>query len=590
MIANLANHSGPRSRIRRLGVLAAILSSLLGWPAPSGAQELDVLIRHGTVVDGTGNPAYRADVGIRGDRIVAVGRNLAGIAARRVIDATGLHVGPGFIDLHSHADRVLAGSDVARRQAVPDLRQGISTVVGGPDGRNRRFPLSAEIEAFRSHGIGLNVVPMIGHGTVRTEVMGEDYERYATPEEIERMKALVREAMESGGWGLSTGFEYRPGRFSHPDEAVELAKVVAEYDGFHFSHMRGAGLLPKWQLPSMVDGWPVDGQQGILEVIRIAREAGIPSVASHVKAKGRLAWGRALNDVLLVERARAEGLDVYMDQYPYEGHSGSPAVITPYWALVDPHIDTSGGLDSPVYRQPGVFDRSRDNLRRNLSDPKTRELLRIDTEFAIDYNGGPDRIIVVGYPDESIRGMTVAAVAELWGLTPEETIWEFSLKGMPDVPQGALLRPLSLHQADVDLYMQQEYTATSSDGELVSGPGLHPRHFGSFARKIAHYVRERGVISLPFAVRAATGLPAQIIGLRDRGYIRDGYLADIVVFDFQRIRDRATPLEPELEAEGVEYMFVNGVLAIDEGVPTGALAGVVVERDRIRSIDTRPVP
>lgn len=565
-----------RRRGGRMRTGTGLLALLLTFTAQGAAQELDILIRGGLVVDGTGNPAYRADIGIRGTTIVRIGPDLQGEGARRVIDATGLHVSPGFIDIHSHADRVLAGSNAELRKALPDLRQGISTVVGAPDGRNRRFPLTAEIEAFRSQGLGLNVVPMIGHGTVREEVMGDDYERYATPEEVGRMMRLVRDAMEAGAWGLSTGFEYRPGRFSHPDEAVELAKVVAEFDGFHFSHMRGAGLLPKWQVPSMVDGWPVDGLQGIQEVVRIAREAGIRSVASHVKAKGRLAWGRALNDILLVERARAEGLQVYMDQYPYEGHSGSPAEVTPLWALVDPGVDTSGGLDSPVYDVPGAFARSRENLRRNLADPKTRELLRVDTEFSIDYNGGAERIIVTGYPDSGIVGLTVAEVARRWGLTPEETIWEFALSGLPGEPQGALMRPLSLHRSDVDLYMQQEYTATSSDGTLTSGPGLHPRNFGAFARKIGHYVREREVISLPFAIRSSTGLPAQIVGLTDRGYLREGYRADIVVFDFQRYGDRATPLEPELQAEGVEFMFVNGTLAIDGGVPTGAMAGEVI--------------
>jgi len=565
------------------------------------AQDFDILIRGGTVVDGTGLPEYQADIGIRGDEIVAVSRNLRGSTARRVIDATGLHVTPAFIDLHSHADRSMVLDDMELRRAPAALKQGIATVVGGPDGRNPRFPLTDEIEAYRSHGIGLNVVPMVGHNSVRGEVMADDYERYATAAEIEAMKRLVREGMENGAWGLGTGVEYRPGRFSHPDEVIELAHVVAEYGGFHFSHMRGSGRLPKWQLPSMVsnsgpqagytlhdgptmlEGWTTDAQDGLREVIEIARQTGIPSVGSHVKAKGAMSWGRALNDIILVDLARAEGLPVYLDQYPYEGHSGSLATVTPRWALVPDHVDTSGGLDSPAYREDGVLDDFRGNLRRNIDDPERREILRMDTEYAIDYNGGPDRILVTGFPDENLIGMTVAEVADLWGLSPEETIWQLSLTGFDDVVQGARLRPHSLHPRDVALYMQQDYTATSSDARLVSGPGLHPRHYGAFARKIGHYVRDAGVIDLPFAVRSSSGLPAQIIGLPDRGLLREGFKADVLVFDFEEFGDRSTALEPEHYAEGIEYMLVNGTFTIEGGEFQDALAGRVLERHRIQA-------
>lgn len=591
-----------QSRCR--AVIRPVVFALLALAVPlaaARAQDFDILIRNGTVVDGTGNPPFRADVGIRGDRIVAIGRNLGEATAARVIDATGLHVSPAFIDIHSHADRYLVRDDAELRAARAHIVQGIATVVGGPDGRTPRFPLTEEIAAYESKGIGLNVVPMVGHGNVRGEVMGDDYERHATPDEIERMKQLVREGMEMGAWGLGTGLEYRPGRFSHPDEVIELCRVVAKYGGFHFSHMRSAGRLPKWQLPSMIadtkeqvmytahggaavgDGWTTDGQDAILEIIEIARQTGIPSVATHVKAKGRMAWGRALGDIIHVKEARAQGHPVYLDQYAYEGHSGSPATVVPRWALVDEDVDTSGGLDSPVYREDGVFDNARENLRRNMEDPEMRDKLRIDTAYAIDYNGGPDRILITDFPDERLRGKTVADAAEMWGLTPEETIWELSLRGSDDHVQGALLRPYSMHRMDVDLYMQQEFTATSSDGRLVSGPGQHPRHYGAFARKIGHYVRERGVISLAFAVRSSSGLPAQIIGLPDRGLLREGYMADVIVFDFDEFGDRSTALEPERYAEGIRYMLVNGVFTIDGGEFQGALAGRVLKRHEVRA-------
>lgn len=599
------SHHPSHRRTGLVSLVLAILVLLVPDARQAAAQDFDILIRNGTIVDGTGGAEFRADVGIIGDEIVAIGRNLAGATARRVIDATGLHVTPAFIDIHSHADRYMVLDDVELRQAKPHILQGIATVAGGPDGRTPLFPLEAEIEAYRSLGIGLNVVPLVGHGTIRSQVMGDDYERYATPAEIEEMKRLVRAGMEAGAWGIGTGLEYRPGRFSHPDEVIELARVVAEYGGFHTSHMRGSGRLPKWQLPSgfratpeqvmysvhggatVLDGWPGDAQDALREIIEIARATGIPSVATHVKAKGAMSWGRALNDIILVDLARAEGIPVYLDQYPYEGHSGSPATVIPRWAMVADHVDTSGGLDSPAYREPGVFDDFRHHLRRNMADPVRRERLRMDTEYAIDYNGGPDRILITDYPDESLRGRTIAEMAQLWDLTPEETIWELSLNGFPDHVQGALLRPYSLHERDVALYMQQDYTATTSDGRLVSGPGLHPRHYGAFARKIGYYVRERGVISLPFAVRSSSGLPAQIIGLPDRGLLKEGFKADVLVFDFERYGDRSTALEPELYAEGVEYMLVNGVFTIDEGEFQGALAGRVIERHKVQSAPGR---
>ncbi|TVS04175.1 MAG: hypothetical protein EA423_07825 [Phycisphaerales bacterium] len=551
------------------------------------APDFDILIKNGRVLDGTGNPEFRADIGVRGDTIVAIGRNLRGATAHRVIDATGLFVTPAFIDMHSHADRYMVLPNTEVRKAKAAILQGVATVVGGPDGRTPRFPLQAEISAYESRGIGLNVVAMAGHGNIRSEVMGDDYERHATPDELEAMKKLLREQLEAGAWGLGTGLEYRPGRFSHPDEVIELCRVVAEYGGFHFSHMRSAGRLPKWQLPSMVEEWPLDGQDALVEIIRIAEETGIPSIASHVKAKGRMAWGRALNDIILVDLARERGVPVYLDQYPYEGHSGAPAVVIPYWALVAEDVDTSGGLDSPVYRQSGVFDNFREHLRRNLDDPETREKLRIDTEYAIDYNGGPDRIIITEFPDQSLRGKTLQDAADRWGVTPEEAVWELSLRGFEDRPQGAMLRPLSSHRKDVDLYMQQEYTMTSSDARLVAGPGTHPRHYGAFARKIGHYVRDREVISLAFAIRSSSGLPAQVIGLPDRGLLREGYKADILVFDFDTFGDRSTPLEPELYAEGIEYMLVNGEMTIDGGEFQGLLAGRVLLRHELQTTPQR---
>ena len=567
-----------------------LLLLLVPGVSDATAQDFDILIRGGMLVDGTGGTEFRSDVGIVDDEVVAVSRNLAGATAARTIDATGMYVTPAFIDLHSHADRSLILDDPEIWPAKGHVLQGVATFVGAPDGRNPVFPLESELDVYRSQGIGMNIVPMVGHGAVREEVMGNDFRRHATPREIEEMRRLVREGMEQGAWGLGTGLEYEPGTYSHPAEVVGLAQVVADYGGFHYSHMRGSGRLPKGHYPSrigehppqvaytghsgpsLVDGWSTDAQDAIREIIDISRQTGIPSVASHVKAKGRMSWGRALGDIILVEEARAEGLPVYLDQYPYEGHSGSNGVVVPSWGLED---------------SDGSRDDHRANLRRHLDDPETREQLRIDTEYVIDYKGGPERLLVTGYPDDELVGKSVAEVAELWGLTPEETIWEFVFRGFEDPEAGVFIRPFSLHARDVELYMQQDYTATSSDGRLVSGPGLHPRHYGAFARKIAHYARDEGVVSLPHAVRSSSGLPAQIIGLPDRGLLKEGFKADVLVFDLDEFEDRSTALDPEAYAVGLEYMLVNGEFAIDAGEFQGILAGRVLERHRVQTTGPR---
>lgn len=562
-----------------------VLSTALA-PAIGGAQNFDILIRNGLVVDGTGNPAIRADVGIEDDTITAIGA-LRDARGARTLDASGLYVVPGFIDVHSHADRALSSDYVEARQGTSLVHQGLTTVLGGPDGRNAAWPLSAEYAAYEEAGISMNVVPMVGHNTVRREVMGDDYEREATEEEIARMKELVRQGMEDGAWGLFAGLEYRPGRFSSPEEVLELASVVADYDGFYIAHQRSEATMPLSLLPSMARGWPVDGLQALEETIEIARRTGIRVVASHMKARGRSSFGRSAHDVLVVEKARAEGLQVYLDVYPYETFGGGPRPMIPKWSLVDDNVDTSGGRDSPVYDEEGIFDRARENLRRRWSAPETRELIARDIEWIVDHNGGPDRVVVVDYPDRSFRGKTLAELARQRGESYQEVVVHMALHGYEDVVGGAWTRGYGIHELDIENYIREDFTATGSDAAVSGvagverfegGPGSHPRHFGAFVRKISRYVKERPIVSLPFAVRSSTGLPAQIVGLKDRGLLREGFKADVVIFDFDRLADRATVLEPERFSEGVEYVINNGAFAIDGGEPTRFLGGRILKR------------
>ena len=556
-------------------VVLAVLS-----PAALAAQRFDVLFRGGRVLDGTGGPAFVADVGVIGAEIVAVGK-LDGATAGRVIDATGLHVVPGFIDMHSHADRSFVSDNMEARRAHNLVMQGITTSVFGPDGRNPVWPIADEMAAYRSPGVATNVVPMVGHGTVRGLVMGDDYERHATDAEVAEMAALVRSGMEDGAWGLGAGPEYRPGRFSATDELIALAKVVAEYDGFYYAHQRSQSPLPLWQTPSMVDGQPLTGTDGMRETIEIGRAAGIRVVGTHIKAKGTDSWGHAAKDVLMIDAARAEGVQVYLDQYPYETFGGGPVDVIPEWGFAPPGTDRSGGLDAPIWRDEELLLDHKANLRANLAEPSSRRDLVRDTEYVLRLQGGADRHVVVLAPDfPEVVGRTLAEISAEAGRTPFEQLVRFALDATRLLPAGVRFRPVAGHRFDVELYMRQEYTATSTDGfvSLETRPGQHPRSYGAFPRKIAHYVKERGVITLPFAVRSSTGLAAQIIGMSDRGYVRAGLKADLVAFDYESISAPATIMEPDRYAAGIQYVVVNGRFTVDEGRPTGALPGEVLDR------------
>ncbi len=571
-------------------VLVLALSMLA--PSPVLGQQYDVLIRGGRVIDGTGNSWFRADIGIQDDRIAAIG-DLRDATAARVVDATGLYVTPGFIDLHSHADRAMASEHLEARRAKSLNSQGLTTVLGGADGGNIAWPITEGMTELERMGHAMNFVPMVGFNTIRREVMGDDYEREATTAEVARMKELVEQGMEAGAWGLGAGIEYRPARFSSPEEVVAVAGAVAPYQGFYVAHQRSEAAMPLWQLPSTVDDWPVDGLQGLEETINIARQTGIRVVASHHKARGRSAFGRSQHDTIVVNQARAEGLEVYLDVYPYETFGGGPRPMIPRWSLVHDSIDTSGGRDSPVYRTDGIFDDARTHLRRRWADRDTRKTIARDIAWIVDHNGGPDRVLVVDYPDSSYVGRTLADLAAEQGVTYQDIVVRMALDGYEDVVGGAWTRGYGIHDVDAVTYYKTDYTATSSDAQVsgvegverfTSRPGAHPRHFGAFTRKIAHYVKDLQAISLPHAVRSMTSLPARIIGLDDRGVLRVGYKADLVIFDFDRIRDRATVLEPDRYSEGIDFVMVNGVFTIDGGQFTDELPGVVIRRKTGRSV------
>ncbi|MGE0042345.1 MAG: amidohydrolase family protein [Vicinamibacterales bacterium] len=550
--------------------VASLLALVLAAPAARQAPPVyDLLIRNGRVLDGTGNPWFPADVAIRDGRIVAVGR-LGSAAATRVIDATGKYVAPGFIDIHSHADdgaRPEGGfRDVdPKRRAAPNLvSQGITTVVVNQDGRSP-WPVSTQRALLETNGIGANAMLLVGHGTVRREVMGDDNKRPATPAEVERMRTLVRQALGEGAVGMSAGLEYEPGRWSTTAELVELAKELPPVDGVYISHERSEGSDPLWYVPSQDGPGPPSLLDAVAETIEIGEQAGARVVASHLKAKGAGYWGSSVAAVGLIQRARDRGVDVWADQYPYptSGTDGS-TVLIPAWATRGPQ-----GADRAAI------------LKRMLGEPAQAAQIRGDIRHEIARRGGAPNIVVYDYSDKAMYGKTLADFAAAWKVDPVEAAIRIQVEGLPDRRGGARMRGFSMSEDDLEFIAKQPWVATSTDGGIAlpeDGPATHARFYGTFPRKIRHYALDRGAISLEAAIRSSTSLPAQIMRLTDRGQIREGMAADIVVFDLSTIRDTATFFEPHQYAEGIDYVFVNGVAVVDQATLTWALPGKVLAR------------
>lgn len=548
-------------------------------PVPPPPQHFDLLIRGGRILDGTGNPAFPADVGIRGDRIVAVGR-LPGATADRVVDARGKHVAPGFIDIHSHADD---GASVqggfrdpdARYRAAPNLvTQGVTTVVVNHDGRSP-WPIADQKAQLESRGIGPNAMLMVGHGTVRARAMGTDIRRPARADEVARMRELVRQAMREGAVGLSAGLEYAPGRWSTTDEVVALAEEIVPFGGVYISHQRAEGGDPMWFWPSQDSAGPPTLLDAVQETIDVGERTGARVVSSHIKAKGEHWRGTSQAIIQLIERARARGVDVWADQYTYNtsGTDGN-TVLLPPWAITPP-VDAGGAA-----RRAGADYAAA--LRATLADSARAAQLRRDVTHEIRRRGGPENVVVFDFPDTAVVGKSLGQLAADRGVSPVEMAILLQLEGTPTRRGGGRMRGFSMAEPDMEAFAAQPWVATASDAGIAlpeDGPATHARFYGTFPRKIRHYAIERGVLSVEDAIRSMTSLPAQIMGLTDRGQLRAGMVADVVVFDLDAIRDKATFFEPHQYAEGVELVLVNGVAVVEDGKPTWRLAGRVLGRN-----------
>ena len=520
---------------RALIPLAALLA--LGACSSAESREFDVILRGGTVLDGGGEPGTVSDIALSGDRIAAVG-DLAGADARETLDVTGLLVAPGFIDAHSHAGSGLDSE--ARSNAGPLLAQGITTVVVNPDGGGP-VDLADQRVRLLEHGLGVNVAQLVPHGSVRRAVLGME-DRLPSAAEIKRMRELVRAGMEEGAHGLSSGPFYAPGSYSDTEELVVIAQVAAEYGGVYTSHIRDES------------DYTIGLMASVEEVITVARSTGMTGVVTHIKALGPPVWGESAEVVAAIEAARAEGVRVYADQYPYEASStGLSAALLPRWAQ-------AGGGDA---------------LAARLDDPATRARIRGEMEANLARRGGADRLQFRRFlPDPSVEGTTLKDVAAARSLHPLDAALELVAEG------GASVVSFNMSEDDITTFMIQPWTMTASDGALpeweVGVP--HPRAYGTFPRKLRKYALEEGVVSLEAAIRSMTSLPAEVFGFDERGWLREGAIADIVVFDLERIRDLATYTDPHQLSEGMVHVFVNGAAAIRDGVLTGERAGRVLYR------------
>ena len=502
----------------------------------------DVLVRGGTIMDGTGAAGFAADLAIVGDRIALVSPvPLDPARATRVIDAAGLIVSPGFVDLHTHLDPLLRLPG-----AESHVRQGVTTALGNPDGGGP-WPIAGLMEEAEALGVGMNVGFMVGHNTVRRNVMGLE-NRAPTASELARMQGMVRQAMDEGAWGISTGLKYLPGAFSELSEVIALSRVVGEKGGFYTSHLReeGLGLLG-----------------GVGEALEIGKQADIPIVLTHHKIVGQPMWGSSVTTLAMVDSARGAGTDAMIDQYPYTASYTGITVLVPAWAL-------AGGNDAFLERMdsPALADSILDGIEFNIiNDRGGNDLSRV-------------QLALVSW-DRSLEGKTLRDWALRDGLDPTPAtgarlVVEAVRRG------GASAIYHAMDEEDVARIMVHPWTMIASDGRLTEpGDGHpHPRWYGTFPRVLGRYARDEGILTLEQAVRKMTALPAERMGIRTRGQIREGWYADLVIFDPTTVIDNATFEEPHQYPTGIDWVIVNGTVQVEDGAYRDLRPGRVLRRGR----------
>ncbi len=498
--------------------------------ATATASEPELIVLRGaTLIDGTGSPGVVGDLAIKGDRIVAVG-SFSSVEPVKEIHAKGLVVAPGFIDLHTHSDFPLQAAKTRDNRGY--AWQGVTTEVTGNCGSGP-VDVADFYAKLEKNGIGCNVAHLVPHNDVRGKIMG-NVNRTPTVDELAKMVDLVDAGMKAGAWGFSTGLIYNPGTYSKTDELIALATLAGKHGGIYASHIRdeGAGLL-----------------DAITEAIRIGKEAKLPAHISHIKCTGKNNWGRSVDAIAIIEAARAGGQKVTADQYPYTASS------TSLRALVVP----------ARFREGTAKD-----FQARVEDPDTGPNIRKAIEKAVGGRDGGKTLRVAGYKAKrEWQGKNIAEIAELAKLDPVDVVLEIERNG------GAQMVAFGMSEDDLRMYLKRPWVATASDGspKVADDTVPHPRSYGTFPRKIGLYCIKEQLISLEQAVRSCTGLPADILTLPERGYLKVGHFADVVVFDPKTIIDKATYDQPHQHAEGVRWLFINGVATIEDGKANDKLPG-----------------
>lgn len=497
----------------RLSIGVALLAALAA--GCSGEKPTSTLISNVSIVDGTGAPAQAGAVRIDGDRVVEVGA-LEPKRGEPVVDAGGLTLAPGFIDVHSHHD----GGLFEMRDAAPAVSQGITTIVAGQDG-SMSFPVRELFERMDKTPVAINVATFVGHGDLRIDAMGkDDFRRHATPEEVETMRAAVADGMAAGALGLATGLEYDPGIYSAPEEVIELARVAKEKGGRYISHVRSEDR----------DFWAA-----IDEIVNIGRVTGIPVEVTHMKLAMKDWWGQTDRLLGILDKARAEGIEITGDIYPYEFWHSDLTVLFP---------------------------------KRDFKDLK-------EARFVLEHVTPADGIILTNYsPEPALVGKSLAEIAKQKGSDPAVELLDLIARSQGENDDQSIMGR-GMVETDIDKLIAWPYAAICSDGSLDS---LHPRGRGAFTKVLRTYVREKQLLTLEEAIRKMTGLSAANVGIADRGVIRPGAYADLVLFDPATVSDRSTFEDPKALSTGIEKVWVNGQVVWRDGQATGAFPGRAIRR------------
>lgn len=501
-------------------------------------KSFDIIIQNGSIYDGTGEKPVRGDIGIIGDRIIKIG-DLSSKEAVEIINAEGLAVSPGFIDMHTHLEPLM---ELPMAESL--LKQGATFALGGPDGGGP-WPFGSYLDSLDSFDLGINVGYLVGHNTIRRQVMGME-DKKPSEEELKQMESFVDSGMNEGAFGISTGLKYLPGTFSELSEVIALSKIAGEKDGIYTSHLReeGLGLL-----------------EAVEEAIIISREAKIPVVLTHHKAIGVKMWGASGKTLAMVDSARALGLDIMMDQYPYAASHTGISVLIPSWAL------EGEGFKERV-KDKALKDSIKSGIIFNiLNDRGGNDLRRI--QFSR-----------VAWKKE-LEGKTLQDWLEMEGLEPSiENGAELVIQAQLNGGTGTIYH--AMDEGDVENIMKHPMTMIGSDGRL-SSPGdghPHPRAYGTFPRILGYYVREKKLMPLETAIHKMTGLSAERLGLKDRGFLKEGYYADITIFDPNIVLDQSTFTDPHQYPIGIPYVIVNGKIAVKNGELTGISNGKVIRKNK----------